>query len=75
MCLGELAEVVRTSGDTADVTCNGRGTTVSLLVLDEPVVAGDWVVVHSGFALERITAAQAQDAAHIRGATGAEEDS
>jgi hydrogenase expression/formation protein HypC len=39
---------------------------VSLLVLDVPVSAGDWVVCHSGFALSRVSAEQARDAAALR---------
>ena len=70
MCLGELGEVVELSpGPTALVRCEGRSATVSLLTLDEPVVPGDWVLCHSGFALSRVTAEQAKEAAAIR-ATG-----
>jgi hydrogenase expression/formation protein HypC len=75
MCLGELVEVVRVGADTAEVLREGRRLTVSLLVLEEPVVAGDWLVVHAGFALERLTSAEAQEAALIRAATGSEEES
>jgi hydrogenase expression/formation protein HypC len=75
MCLGELVEVVRVGADTAEVLREGRRLTVSLLVLEEPVVAGDWLVVHAGFALERLTPAEAQEAALIRAATGSEEES
>ena len=73
MCLGELVEVVRLGADTAEVTRDGRHLTVSLLVLDERVVAGDWLVVHAGFALERLTPAQAQEAILIRAAADSQE--
>jgi len=33
---------------------------------DENIGLGDWVVIHSGFALERISEAQALDALAIR---------
>lgn len=68
MCLGELAEVLAVTGPaTAVVRRDGRSTaTVSLLALAEPVVAGDWLLVHSGFALHRLTPDEAQDAAAIR---------
>jgi hydrogenase expression/formation protein HypC len=76
VCLGELAEVVRADADTAEVTSHqGRRSTVSLMVLAEPVAVGDWLVVHAGFALERVTPAEAQEAARIRAAAGAEEES
>jgi len=76
MCLGELVEVVRVSGpDTVEVRHGDRRVTVSLLVLGEPVAAGDWLVVHAGFALERITTEQAQEAALIRAAARGREES
>jgi len=76
MCLGELAEVIAVAGATAEITTsNGRRATVSLMVLGEPVDVGDWLVVHAGFALEKITHDEAQEAARIRGALGPKEDS
>ena len=69
MCLGELAQVlVVDAAGTAEVACTGRRTTVSLMTLDQPVAVGDWLVVPSGFALERLTAAEAAEAAGIRAA-------
>jgi hydrogenase expression/formation protein HypC len=80
MCLGELAEVVGVgAGDTVEVDYGGRRATVSLLVLGEPAAVGDWVVVHAGFVLERVTPEEAQEAVRIRAqggaAVGAEEES
>jgi hydrogenase expression/formation protein HypC len=67
MCLGELGEVVALEpGPTAVVRYEARTATVSLLTLDEPVAAGDWVLCHSGFALSRVTAEEAEEAAAIR---------
>lgn len=67
MCLGELAEVIRVLEDgTAEVRGGGRTRSVSLLTLEERVGPGDWVVVHAGFALSRLTAAEAHEAALIR---------
>jgi hydrogenase expression/formation protein HypC len=75
MCLGELAEVVGLDGERAEVaTSGGRRTTVSLMVLAEPVAVGDWVVVHAGFALERVSPAEAQEAERIRSAGDDEEE-
>lgn len=44
----------------------GRTLTVSLVTLDDDVVVGDWVVVHSGFALERLDADEAAAALALR---------
>lgn len=64
MCLGELAEVVAVGpNDTAEVsTSGGLSATVSLMVLGEPVEVGDRLVVHAGFALERVTEEEAREA-------------
>jgi hydrogenase expression/formation protein HypC len=69
MCLGELARVVRLDATgAAEVTVRDRRATVSLMVLDEPVAVGDWLLVHAGYALERLTDAAATEAARIRAA-------
>ena len=66
MCLGELAEVIDVGIATAVVSGGGRTRTVSLLTLADPPTAGDWVVIHSGFALTRLTAEEAREAAALR---------
>ena len=72
MCLGELAEVLELRpGGAALVRSEQRTSTVSLLALDEPVAAGDWVVCHSGFALSRVSTEQAREAGALRSALAA----
>jgi hydrogenase expression/formation protein HypC len=67
MCLGDLGQVLETgAGRTAVVRTAVRTVTVSLLVLDEPVAPGDWLVCHSGFALSRVGPEEAAEAAAIR---------
>jgi hydrogenase expression/formation protein HypC len=66
MCLGELAEVIEVGAQSAMVSGDGRTRAVSLLTLTDPVAPGDWVVVHSGFALARLTAEQAREANALR---------
>ena len=66
MCLGKLAEVIDVSAKTAMVSCDGRPQRVSLLTLTEPLTPGDWVVIHSGFALARLTADEAGEAIALR---------
>ena len=67
MCLGEVAEVIAvTAAGSAVVTAGGRARTISLITLDHPVSAGDWVVVHAGFALSHLTTEQAHDALELR---------
>jgi len=66
MCLGELAEVIEVGTQNALVSGGGRSRNVSLLTLTDPVLPGDWVVIHSGFALARLTAEQAREATALR---------
>lgn len=67
MCLGEIAQVVDVVDDrTVHARVGDRLVTVSLLTLEGPVASGDWLQVHSGFALARLTDAERRDAALIR---------
>lgn len=46
---------------TAVVVRRGAVTSVSLLAADSAVEPGDWVLVHSGFVLTRMTDADARE--------------
>ncbi|MFH1070133.1 MAG: HypC/HybG/HupF family hydrogenase formation chaperone [Candidatus Glassbacteria bacterium] len=54
MCLGIPGRVEEVDGGQARVSFGGAVRGVSLDLLDEPVATGDYVLVHAGFALERI---------------------
>lgn len=70
MCLGELAQVVDVVDErTARARVGNRLVTVSLITLDGPVVPGDWLQTHSGFALARLTDEERRDAELIRNST------
>jgi hydrogenase assembly chaperone HypC/HupF len=73
MCLGELGRVLVVAAGSADVQVGDRVRTVSLLTLDDPVASGDWVQIHSGFALAKLTAEEAGEAQQIRSITYTEE--
>lgn len=67
MCLGEIVRLVEVGTDGAALAQLGSRTIpVSLLTLEEQVVAGDWVVMHSGFALQRLTDDEASEALALR---------
>ncbi len=53
MCLAVPARVVELSGDTAIVDLDGIRKETSTLLLDE-VAVDDYVLIHVGYALERI---------------------
>lgn len=67
MCLGIPGRVVElTPGtDLARVDVAGVVREIDLGLLDGPFVPGDFILVHSGFALERMTADDAHDALEL----------
>ena len=70
MCLGDLARVVDLVDEqTVRALVGDRLVTVSLLTLDGPVVPGEWLQVHSGFALARLTDEERREADRIRQTT------
>ena len=64
MCLGIPGQVVTITDQAerlAKVDVNGVQRVISIRLLDaEPVTAGDWVLVHVGFALARIDESEAE---------------
>lgn len=74
MCLGIPAELIAFDdppGDlaTVDVTGVRRRVNIGLLDRDE-LRTGDWVLVHVGFALTKISAAEAQAVLDYLGGMG-----
>jgi hydrogenase expression/formation protein HypC len=71
MCLGIPARLV--AGDTGHpdlvmAEVGGVPRPVNIGLLDERPGPGDWILVHMGFALSVMTAAEAQDALDALGA-------
>lgn len=67
MCLGQIGRLVRTDergGGAVEV--GDVEQPVSLVTLEEPAAPGDWLLVHSGFALAKLTQEQALDALTVR---------
>jgi len=58
MCLAVPARVVELSGDAAIVDLDGIRKETSTVLLDE-VAVGDYVLIHVGYALERIDPVEA----------------
>jgi hydrogenase expression/formation protein HypC len=69
VCLGEVVRVRTTPVNGAVETDGSRPGRVSLLTLGAPVAVGDWLLVHSGFALARLTDAEARAALALRSGT------
>ncbi|MBA3719292.1 MAG: HypC/HybG/HupF family hydrogenase formation chaperone [Nocardioidaceae bacterium] len=66
MCLGIPGQVVELvdgyAGQLALVDVVGAQRQINLGMLDDAVGSGDWVLIHMGFALERIDARAAEEA-------------
>jgi hydrogenase expression/formation protein HypC len=60
MCLAVPARIVEKSGDDAVADLHGNRVTIST-VLTPDVALGDWVLVHAGFAIQRLDAVAAAE--------------
>ncbi len=60
MCLAVPGRITSLEGKLATVDLGGNSLAVDVSLIDEPAV-GDWVVVHAGFALERVDEKAAQE--------------
>ncbi len=73
MCLGIPGRVDRIDGVMATVEFGGVGRQVSLELVPDEVAVGDYVLVHAGFALERIDEEEARETLQmLKEATGLE---
>ena len=66
MCLGipgEVVELLDSNRHLAKVDVAGVRRNINILLLeDEGVAPGDWVLIHVGFAMAKIDQAEAQEA-------------
>lgn len=58
MCLSVPAKILSIEGDTGQASIGGSIVNVGLQLIDGPQV-GDYVLVHTGFALEKISEEEA----------------
>lgn len=61
MCLGVPMRIVEINDEMALAEIDGVRREASLMMLGEPVVVGDYVIVHAGFAISRIEPAEAEE--------------
>lgn len=59
MCLGIPSKIIKIDNSRATIDVYGAQRDISLLLLEEPVEIGDYVLVHAGFAIQKL---QEQDA-------------
>jgi hydrogenase expression/formation protein HypC len=70
MCLGIVGQVLALGANGGvDVEAGDRVITASLLAMTDAVAPGDWVLMHSGLVLGRLTEQEARDAIELRNPT------
>lgn len=60
MCLAVPMKVIKMKGDMAVVESSGLRHEVGIMLLDK-VKLGDWLIVHAGFAISKLTKKQARE--------------
>ncbi len=67
MCLAVPAEIISIANDVATCRVGEGDTTInaSLMVLDEAVAAGDFLIVHAGFAIRKLDPQEAKETLKI----------
>lgn len=64
MCLAVPAQVIGVNGDTALVEFGGIKREVNITLIDSPK-KGDFVMIHVGYAIHRISQEEAQETLRI----------
>ena len=66
MCLAAPSRVIEVSDGMAVTECFGQTRSVSLLLMDEPVAIGDYLLIQAGgFAFERIEPERARESLRL----------
>ncbi len=60
MCLAVPMKIVKMEGSTAHAEIDGVSREVSLQLIDDPQI-GDYIVVHAGFAIEKVDPQEARE--------------
>ena len=61
MCVGVPMQVISIEGDQAVAEVDGVRREASLMLLDQEVKLGDFVIVHAGFAISRLDEEEARE--------------
>ena len=59
MCLGIPAKILETGDGTAVVELGGVRREISVMLIENASV-GEWVIIHAGFAIERLSEEEAE---------------
>ncbi len=61
MCLGIPGRVEAVEGNVATVDYNGVKAQVRLDTISDPVTVGDYLLVHTGFAIQRLSPQEGEE--------------
>jgi hydrogenase expression/formation protein HypC len=61
MCVGVPMQVISIEGDLAMTEVDGVKREASLMMLDQEVVVGDYVIIHAGFAISKLDQEDARE--------------
>ena len=61
MCVGVPMQIVSIEGENAVAEIDGVKREASLMLLEEEVQVGDFVIVHAGFAISRLDEEDARE--------------
>lgn len=59
MCLGIPAKILAVEGDSAVIEVGGARREISVMLVDA-ASAGEWVIVHAGFAIGKLSGEEAE---------------
>ena len=61
MCLAVPMQIVSIDGESMVAEIDGVKREASLMMLNEKVAVGDYVLIHAGFAISRLDAEEAEE--------------
>jgi len=61
MCIGVPMKIMSRDGDNIVAEVDGVQKEASIMLLNEEVAVGDYVIVHAGFAISRLDEAYAEE--------------
>lgn len=74
MCLGVPMKIVSRDGDTVVAEVDGAQREASIMLLNEEVAVGDYIIVHAGFAISRLNEEYAEETLNLMREVFSEED-
>lgn len=74
MCLGVPMKILSIDGDNVLAEVDGVQKEASIMLLEETVSVGDYIIVHAGFAISRLDEEYAQETLRLMGEIFSPED-